>query len=104
MPERSKARRREVRTGKNPTDRAKPGTKKRVRVEDVGGPLGVVIAGAHVLDFRLPDETIRAVVPGHPALEEVEQPLCLDAEYDNPTARAVDEQHGNVGQTRPARE
>ena len=35
-------------TGKNPTDRGKPGTKKSLLVEGDGGPLGAVIAGANV--------------------------------------------------------
>jgi transposase len=34
--------------GPNPTDRAKMGTKKHVLVEQHGGPLGVVIAGANI--------------------------------------------------------
>ncbi len=65
--------------GKNPTDRGKPGTKKSVLVEGDGGPLGAVIAGANVPDFKLLDETIRAVVVERPDPEEVEQHLCLDA-------------------------
>ena len=89
--------------GKNPTDRAKPGTKKSVLVEADGGPLGVVIAGANVPDFQLLDETIRAVVVDRPDPEEVEQNLCLDAGFDNAPTREVVEVHGYVGHTRPAR-
>ena len=91
-------------TGPNPTDRAKPGTKKGLRVEGDGGPLGAVIAGANVLDFPSLDETIRAVVVDRPDPGEVEQHLCLDAGYDNAPTREVVEAHGYVGHTRPARE
>jgi len=69
--------------GKNPTDRAKPGTKQSVLVEGDGGPLGAVIAGANVPDFKLLGETIRAVVVKRPASEKIKQHLCLDAGYDN---------------------
>ena len=91
-------------TGKNPTDRAKPGTKKSLLVEAAGGPLGTVIAGANVPDFKLLDETIRAVVVERPDPEEIEQHLCLDAGYDNEPTRETVEEHGYVGHTRPARE
>ena len=36
-------------TGKNPTDRGKKGTKKSLLTDGDGGPLGVVIAGANVV-------------------------------------------------------
>lgn len=91
-------------TGPNPTDRAKPGTKQSLLVEGDGGPLGVVIAGANVPDFRLLEETIRAVVVERPDPAQVEQHLCLDAGSDNEPAREVVERHGYVGHTRPARE
>ncbi len=91
-------------TGPNPTDRAEPGTKKSLVVDGDGGPPGAVIAGANVLDFQLLDETIRAMVVDRPDPGEVEQPLCLDAGYDNAPAREVLEGHGYVGHTRPARE
>jgi len=45
-------------TGKNPTDRAKPGTKKSLLVGADGGPLRVAIAGANVPDFLLLEETL----------------------------------------------
>jgi putative transposase len=90
--------------GKNPTDRGKPGTKKSLLVEGDGGPLGAVIAGANVPDFKLLDETIRAVVVERPDSDEGEQHLGLDAGYDNETSREVVAEHGYVGHIRPARE
>ena len=90
--------------GKNPTDRGKPGTKKSLVVDGEGGPLGAVIAGANVPDCKLLDETIEAVVVDRPDPAEVEQHLCLDAGYDNPSGRAAVQKHGYVGHIRPARE
>ena len=89
--------------GKNPTDRAKPGTKQSVLVEGDGGPLGVVVAGANVPDFKLLDETSRAVVTLPPDAGEVEQHLCLDAGYDNAPTREVVRGHGYVEHIRPVR-
>jgi len=47
-------------TGPNPTDRAKPGTKRSVLVEADGGPLAVVIDGANVHDCKLLEATLDA--------------------------------------------
>ena len=58
--------------------------------------MGVVIAGANVLDLKLLDETIEAVVVERPDPEEVEQHLCLDAGYDNPPGREVAAEGGYV--------
>jgi putative transposase len=75
--------------GPNPTDRAKPGTKKHVIVEQHGGPLGVVIAGANVNDHKLLEATIDAIVIQRPDPESVTQHLCLDKAYDNQTGEAA---------------
>ena len=91
-------------TGPNPTDRAKPGTKQSLLVEGDGGPLGVVIAGANAPDFTLLGQTIEAVVVERPDPRETEQHRCLDAGYATATAREVVEQHRYVGHIRPARE
>ncbi len=70
--------------GPNPTDRGKAGTKRSILVDGDGGPLGVVVAGANVNDFKLLRATIEAVVVERP---EYEQHLCLDKGYDNPVGR-----------------
>lgn len=75
--------------GPNPTDRAKPGTKKSLIVERSGGPLGLEIAGANVHDTKLLEATIEAIVVERPDPSEVEQHLCLDKGYDNPTGQAA---------------
>ncbi len=40
-------------TGKNPTDRAKSGTKRSLRTFANGIPIAIVSAGANVVDFKL---------------------------------------------------
>ncbi len=87
--------------GTNPTDRGKPGTKQSLLVEGGGGPLGVVIAGANVNDPKLLEGTIEAIVVERPDPEPVEQHLCLDKGYDNPTGHEVVEKFGYVNHIRP---
>jgi putative transposase len=86
--------------GPNPTDRAKPGTKKSVIVEQSGGPLGVAIAGANVHDTRLLAATIDAIVVQRPDPDHVVQHLCLDKAYDNPTGEAACAAGGYVAHIR----
>jgi putative transposase len=77
-------------TGKNPTDRGKMGTKKSMVVDGQAGPLGVVIAGANVLERRLLKATIEAIVVERPEpTAEAPQHLCLDKGYDNETGEAA---------------
>ena len=76
--------------GSNPTDRGKNGVKRSVIVDQDGGPLGVVVAGANVHDAKLLAETIEAVVVDRPETTvDHPQHLCLDKGYDNPTGRAA---------------
>ena len=88
------------RRGPNPTDRAKPGTKKSIIVDQQGGPLGVVIDGANVHDTRLLEQTIEAIVVERPDPAELVQQLCLDKAYDNPTGAAACERTGYVAHIR----
>lgn len=80
-------------TGPNPTDRAKSGTKRSLLVEADGGPLAVVIRGANVHDCKLLEATLEAIVVERPKPQNVEQHLCLDKGYDNPTGRDAVDQH-----------
>jgi putative transposase len=83
-------------TGPNPTDRAKPGTKRSVLVEIDGGPLAVVIGGANVHDCKLLEATLDAIVVERPNPQNVEQHLCLDKGYDNPTGRDAANKHNYI--------
>ena len=77
--------------GPNPTDRAKNGTKRSLLVDGDGGPLGVVIAGANVNDFKLLGATIEAIVVERPRSR---QHLCLDKGYDSASGRLESLYHG----------
>ena len=69
--------------GPNPTDRGKNGVKRSLLVEAGGGPLGVVVAGANVPDFKLLEATLDAMVVERPEPSEgSSQHLCLDKGYD----------------------
>lgn len=82
-------------TGKNPTDRGKPGVKKSVLVEADGGPLAIAISGANTVDAQLLAVTLNAVVVERPQPTEQEpQNLCLDKAYDNPVGRSATEEAG----------
>ena len=65
--------------GRNPTDRGKAGTKRSILVEEAGGPLSVVVAGANVHDTKLLNATLQATVFQRPKpTVESPQHLCLD--------------------------
>jgi putative transposase len=83
-------------TGKNPTDRGKKGTKKSLLTDGDGGPLGIVTAGANVVEQKLLQETIEAIVVDRPDPAEVEQNLSLDKGYDNPASREAAAEGGYV--------
>ena len=75
-------------TGRNPTDRGKSGTKRHTLTDGGGVPVGLLITAANWHDQRglrpLLDGRIARAVP------HTEQHLCLDKGYDAPVvARAV---------------
>ena len=71
-------------TGKNPTDRAKIGTKRSLMTEANGIPVAVVSAGANIVDKQLLESTLEAVViEKPPPTDKVNQHLCLDMGYDD---------------------
>src|SRR5215207_9986115 len=87
-------------TGKNPTDRAKMGTKRSMLTDGAGIPLAVAVEGANRHDSKLLVATLDGLVvarpdPGDPGEEEEEaayyyyseQHLCLDAAYDSEEVR-----------------
>jgi putative transposase len=83
--------------GPNPTDRGKKGVKRSLIVDEDGGPLGAVIAGANVHDTKLLEETIKAVVVDRSEpTEEEPQNLCLDKAYDNPTGHEAAKSGGHT--------
>ena len=70
-------------TGKNPTDRRKIGTKRSLLTEAEGVPVGLAVAGANVHDKHLVAETLESLPEGCPKQPEgAEQNLCMDKGYD----------------------
>jgi putative transposase len=75
-----------------------------VIVEEHGGPLGVVVAGANINDHKLLEATIEAIVVERPDPQTCEQHLCLDRGYDSETSHQVVEKQGYIGHIRPVGE
>ena len=81
-------------TGKNPTDRGKQGSKRSLLVDEHGVPLAVVISGANTADSRLLEPTLRAIPIERPDPADTEQHLCLDKGYSGAPSEAVVEAAG----------
>jgi putative transposase len=79
-------------TGPNPTDRAKLGTKRSILVEGRGVPLGLAVDGANRNDFKMARETIESIPIERPAPSEQRQNMCLDKGYDYDEVRQLVEE------------
>lgn len=77
-------------TGKNPTDRGKIGTKRSVLTDGQGVPLGLAVSGANVHDKRLVRETIESIPVERPKVTPKKpQHICQDKGYDYPDTREL---------------
>jgi putative transposase len=78
-------------TGPNPTDRAKSGTKRSLLTDGDGVPLALAVAGANVHDKRLVEPTLRgfAVRRPRPKRGARKQHFCGDKGYDYADIRAL---------------
>jgi len=75
-------------TGKNPTDRAKSGTKRSLLTEAAGIPTGLAVGGANVHDIRLLRTTLRdALMRSRDIHCGVKEHLCMDKGYDSVAVR-----------------
>jgi putative transposase len=84
-------------TGPNPTDRGKQGTKRSLLVDGRGVPLGVAVAGANKVDFQLLQETLDSIPESCPLVpEDSEQGLWLDKGYDFDTVHGQVRENGYV--------
>jgi transposase len=82
-------------TGPNPTDRAKKGTKRSILVEGSGVPVGLAIDGANRNDFKLVRETFESIPVERPEpTKEAPQNFCGDKGYDYDEVRALLEEFG----------
>ena len=69
-------------TGPNPTDRGKCGTKVSLATDAAGVPLAVVVAGANCNDHKLLGVTLVQAETRRPARGGRTHGLCLDKGYD----------------------
>jgi len=83
-------------TGKNPTDRGKTGTKRSLLVNEQGLPLGLVVSGANTPDGKLLKTTLLAMPVRRPDTEEVEQHLSLDKGYSGEPCATIAENLGYI--------
>jgi putative transposase len=74
-----------AKTGPNPTDRAKLGTKRHILTDQRGTPLSVVITGANVHGMKAAMDTLDGIVVQKPSPRPYHrQHLCFDKGYDFP--------------------
>lgn len=83
-------------TGKNPTDRGKSGTKRSLLVEGKGVPLAIVVDAAQRHDLKLLAKTLDAKVIDRAVAEAAteDQNLCLDKAYAGAPAQQIATAHG----------
>jgi putative transposase len=82
-------------TGPNPTDRAKKGTKKSLLTDGRGTPLGLAVAGANVNDHKLMRPTLQSIPVERPQPDARHpQGLCLDKGYDYDAVRTLAREYG----------
>lgn len=74
-----------AKTGPNPTDRGKLGTKRHILTDQRGTPLSAVITGANTHDMKAAMDTLDGIVVQRPSPRPYHrQNLCLDKGYDFP--------------------
>jgi hypothetical protein len=83
-------------TGKNPTDRGKTGTKRSLLVNGQGLPLGIVVSGANIPDGKLLERTLLAIPIERPDPDEMEQHLSLDKGYSGEPCTTTAVAHGYI--------
>lgn len=76
-------------TGHNPTDRGKLGTKRSILTDQRGTPLSAVVTGANTHDVKSAFETLDSTVVERPTPKRYHpQHLCLDKGYDSREIKA----------------
>jgi putative transposase len=77
-------------TGPNPTDRAKDGTKRSLLTEANGIPIGLAVDGANRNDFKMVRETVESIPIKRPKpTARKPQGMCMDKGYDYAEPRAL---------------
>ena len=81
--------------GPNPTDRAKGGVKRSLLTDGAGIPLAVAIDGANRNDFKMAEQTFKAIPIRRPRPQSgARQNLCLDKGYDYDEVRELTKEFG----------
>jgi putative transposase len=75
--------------GKNPTDRARPGSKHMILTDKNGIPLAAVVIPANVSDMNQLEATLVNISTQRPDPTEVRQHLCTDKGFDSATNRDI---------------
>ncbi len=89
-------------TGKNPTDRAKKGTKRSTLVDVKGIPLGLIVDGANRHDVKLARSTLENIQIKRPkTTKKRKQNLCLDAGYVGDEVKELAHEFGFTLHVRP---
>ncbi|WP_205833115.1 IS5 family transposase [Azohydromonas caseinilytica] len=77
-------------TGPNPTDRGKEGTKRSTLTDAAGMPIAMEVAGANRHDMKLTRATLSAIVIPRPIpIYDEPQRLCLDKGFDYDEVRDI---------------
>jgi putative transposase len=69
-------------TGNNPTDRGKKGSKIHILVDKRGAPLALHVTGANEHDKWSADDLIVSIIVSRPSGKKVKQHFCADKGYD----------------------
>jgi transposase len=89
------------RTGRNPTDRGKLGTKRSLLTEAKGVPVGLAVEGANRHDKKLVEATLESIPVERPEpTEEKPQGMCLDKGYDDDDTRGLVKEFGFTAHVR----
>jgi putative transposase len=89
------------RTGRNPTDRGKPGTKRSLLTEANGVPVGLAVEGANRHDKKLVEATLESIPVERPE-PSAEKPrgMCMDKGYDYDDPRDLVREFGFTAHVR----
>jgi putative transposase len=89
------------RTGRNPTDRGKQGTKRSLLVEAHGVPVGLAVEGANRHDKKVAEATLESIPVDRPEpTQESPQGMCLDKGYDYDDTRELVREFGFTAHVR----
>ncbi len=76
-----------AKTGKNPTDRSKLGSKRHILVDGRGAPLAIEISGAHSHDKNYAIQLLKSTIVPRPKTVYRVHHLCGDKGYDSADIR-----------------